>query len=103
MADHHLGQSNAASSAEEKRTTRQKSARRLPIMLGGLILAVLLVLWLWPREKDEKEASKETAAEVEGEPNEVALPPEAMKTAGNEIGQVTERPAVALVSVAGAV
>src|SRR6266542_2949922 len=122
MADHHLGQSNAASSAEEKRTTRQKgarhterqdanegparfaiSARRLPIMLGGLILAVLLALWLWPREKDEKEASKETAAEVEGEPNEVALTPEAMKTAGIEIGQVTERPAVALLSVAGAV
>jgi len=122
MADHHLGQSNAASSAEEKRTTRQKgarqterqdanegparfaiSARRLPIMLGGLILAVLLVLWLWPREKDEKEASKETAAEVEGEPNEVALTPEAMKTAGIEIGQVTERQAVALLSVAGAV
>src|SRR6266511_684964 len=119
MADHHLGQSNAASSAEEKRTTRQKgarhterqdanegparfaiSARRLPIMLGGLILAVLLALWLWPREKDEKEASKETAAEVEGEPNEVALTPEAMKTAGIEIGQVTERPAVALLSVA---
>jgi len=122
MADHHLGQSNAASSAEEKRTTRQKgarhmerqdanegparftiSARRLPIMLGGLILAVLLALWLWPREKDEKEASKETAAEVEGEPNEVALTPEARKTAGIEIGQVTERPAVALLSVAGAV
>src|SRR5262249_57289096 len=77
-------------------------ARRLPIMLAGLILAVLLALWLWPREKDEKEASKETVAEAQGEPNEVALTPEAMKTAGIEIGQVTERPAVALLSVAGA-
>ena len=122
MADHHLGQSNAASSVEEKGTSRQEGARhtarqdgdsgparftihrrRLPIMLAGLTLAVLLALWLWPREKDEKETSKETAAEVEGEPNEVALTPEAMKTAGIEIGQVTERQAVALLSVAGAV
>src|SRR5499433_3423737 len=122
MADHHLDQSNAASPVEEKRTTRQKGAghterqdanegparfairaRRLPIMLAGLILAVLLALWLWPREKDEKEASKETVAEAQGEPNEVALTPEAMKTAGIEIGQVTERLAVTLLSVAGAV
>jgi cobalt-zinc-cadmium efflux system membrane fusion protein len=122
MADHHLGQSNAASSIEEKGTSRQEGARhaarqdtnegparfairarRLPIILAGLTLAVLLALWLWPREKDEKEASKETAAEVEGEPNEVALTPEAMKTAGIEIGQVTERPAVAPLNVAGTV
>jgi len=72
-------------------------------MLAGLILIVLLALWLWPREKDEKEASKETAAKVESEPNEVALTPEAMKTAGIETGQVTERPAVAQLSVAGSV
>src|SRR5262245_1593262 len=122
MADHHLGQSNADSSVEEKHISRQEGARhtaregedagpgrfasrarRLTIILAGLILAVLLALWLWPREKDEKEASKETAAEVEGEPNEVTLTPEAMKTAGIEIGQVTERLAVTLLSVAGAV
>jgi len=122
MADHHLDQSNAASSIEEKGASRQESARqaarqdsnegparfalralRLPAMIAGLILIVLLALWLWPREKDEKEGSKGTAAEVQGEPNEVALTPEAMKTAGIEIGQVTERPAVALLSVAGAV
>src|SRR5215468_788324 len=122
MADHHLDQSNATSSIEEKGASRQESARqaarqdsnegparfalralRLPAMIAGLILIVLLALWLWPREKDEKEGSKGTAAEVQGEPNEVALTPEAMKTAGIEIGQVTERPAVALLSVAGAV
>jgi membrane fusion protein, heavy metal efflux system len=122
MADQNLDQSNAASSVEEEGTSRQESARqaarqdsnegparfalralRLPAMVAGLILAVLLALWLWPREEDEKEGSKETAAEVQGEPNEVALTPEAMKTAGIEIGQVTERPAVALLSVAGAV
>src|SRR5262245_45953558 len=122
MADNHLGHSNAASSAEEKRTSRQEGARltagqggdagparfairarRLPIILAGLTLAVLLALWLWPREKDEKEASKGTAAEVEGEPNEVALTQEAMKTAGIEISQVAERPAVAPLNVAGTV
>ena len=122
MADHHLGQSNATSSIEEKGASRQESARqaarqdsnegparfalralRLPAMIAGLILIVLLAFWLWPREKDEKEGSKGTAAAVEGESNEVALTPEAMKIAGIEIGQVTERPAVALLSVAGAV
>src|SRR5262249_44495978 len=122
MADHHLDQSNATSSIEEKGVSRQESARqaarqdsndgparlalralRLPAMIAGLILIVLLALWLWPREKDEKGGSKVTAAEVEGEPNEVALTPEAIKTAGIEIGQVTERPVVALLSVAGAV
>src|SRR5262247_1568354 len=122
MADNHLDQSNATSPIEEKGTSRQEGARhaarqdtnegparfairalRLPALIAGLILIVLLAFWLWPREKDEKEASKETAAEVEGEPNEVALTPEAMKTAGIEIGQVTERPAVAPLNVAGAV
>lgn len=122
MANQHPNQLDTDPSIEEKRTARQEearrtarqreearparfalSARRLLIMLAGLILAVMLALWLWPREKDEKEASKETAAEVESEPNEVALTPEAMKTAGIETGQVTERPAVAQLSVAGTV
>jgi membrane fusion protein, heavy metal efflux system len=122
MADHHPHPLNTDHPTEERRTSRQEAprhtaiqdgdarparfatrARRLLIGLAGLILGVLLTLWLWPREKDEKEASKETAAEVEGEPNEVALTPEAMKTAGIEIGQVTERPAVAPLNVAGAV
>jgi membrane fusion protein, heavy metal efflux system len=122
MADHHLGQSNATSSIEEKGTSRQEGAchaarqdtnegparfairaLRLPAMIAGLILIVLLAFWLWPREKDEKEGSKGTAAEVKGELNEVALTPEAMKTAGIEIGQVTERPAVAPLNVTGTV
>src|SRR5262245_32594359 len=122
MADNHLDHSNATSPIEEKGTARPEGARhaarqdtnegparfairalRLPALIAGLILIVLLAFWLWPREKDEKEASKETAAEVEGEPNEVALTPEAMKTAGIEIGQVTERPAVAPLNVDGEV
>ena len=113
MADHHLDQSNATSSIEEKGASRQDTnegparfairALRLPAMIAGLILIVLLAFWLWPREKDEKEGSKGTTAEVEGESNEVALTPEAIKTAGIEIGQVAERPAVAPLNVAGTV
>ncbi|MBO0725291.1 MAG: efflux RND transporter periplasmic adaptor subunit [Blastocatellia bacterium] len=122
MADRHFGQSNTDCSVEEKSAAPQEVARhtarsdgdakparfalRMPhllIGLAGLILAVLLALWLWPREKEEREAPKETAAGVEGESNEVALTPEAIKTAGIEIGQVSERPAVARLSVAGAV
>jgi membrane fusion protein, heavy metal efflux system len=122
MADHHLEQVDTDPSAEEKATARQEEARhtarqdgdvkpvrfaprtrRLVVMLAGVILVVMLAFWLWHREKDEKEASKETAAEVEGEPNEVALTPEAMATAGIETGEVTERPAVAQLSVAGTV
>jgi membrane fusion protein, heavy metal efflux system len=122
MADHHLGQSNATSSIEEKGASRQESARqaarqdsnegparfalralRLPAIIAGLILIVLLTFWLWPREKNEKVGAKGTAAEVEGESNEVALTPEAIKTAGIEIGQVAERPAVAPLNVAGTV
>jgi membrane fusion protein, heavy metal efflux system len=122
MADRHLGQSNTDSTVEEKRAAQQGRARhttqpnedakpargairarRLPIMLAGLILITLFAIWPWPHEKEGKKASKETAAEVGGEPNEVALTPEAMKTAGIEIGQVAERPAVALLSVAGEV
>lgn len=122
MADNHLDQSNTDPSSEEKRTSRQSAARhttrqngdvehgrfdirahRLAIMFAGLILIVLLAFWLWSREKGEKEIPKEAAVEVESEPNEVALTPEAIKTAGIEIGQVAERPAVATLSVAGTV
>jgi membrane fusion protein, heavy metal efflux system len=104
MADRNLNQPDTDPSieaVEEKRKSPQ--ARRLPVALAGLILIVALALWLWPRENDGKEASKEAAAEVESEPNEVALTPEAIKTAGIEISQVSERPAVTRLSVAGAV
>ncbi|MGH8700721.1 MAG: efflux RND transporter periplasmic adaptor subunit [Burkholderiales bacterium] len=118
----HPDQPETDPSAEEKLTTRQEEARhtarqheevrtahlaprtrRLLLILTALILVVMLALWLWSREKGEKEAAKETTAEVEGESNEVALTPEALATAGIGIGQVTSRAAVAQLSVAGTV
>jgi membrane fusion protein, heavy metal efflux system len=122
MADNHLDQSNKDSSTEEERTSRQDRARHttrqdgdeeparfdirahhLAIMFAGLILIVLLAFWLWSSEKGEKEVPKEATVEVESDLNELALTPEAIKTAGIEIGQVTERPAVAQLNVAGTV
>src|SRR5215468_3287448 len=122
MADPHLGQSNTDHPVEEKSAAQQGEARHtsrpgedekpargairarsLPIMLAGLILIILFALWLWPREKEGREASEKTTAGIEAESNEVALTPEAIKTAGIEIGQVSERPAVARLSVAGEV
>jgi membrane fusion protein, heavy metal efflux system len=86
---------------EETRPTPR--SRRLLIIFAGLSLVIVLALWFWPRGKDKDESLKKPAAEAEAEPNEVALTPEAIKNAGIETGQVTERPAVAQLSVAGAV
>jgi cobalt-zinc-cadmium efflux system membrane fusion protein len=91
----------------EVRTARLAlRARPLLLILAALaLLTILLALWRWPRDKDEdeKKAAKATTEAAEGEANEVALTPEALKLAGIEIGEATERPAVTQLNVAGTV
>jgi cobalt-zinc-cadmium efflux system membrane fusion protein len=84
--------------------------RKLLIIVGTLILAVILALIFWPRHESANRkqanasAEKEQAGEhEEGAGKEVELSPEVLAAAKIETVEVTERPAVALLRVTGAV
>lgn len=84
--------------------------RNLFFVVGALVLAVVLAFVFWPRHEnaDKKpakaSAEKEAGGEhEEGAGKEVELSPEALAAAKIETYAVTERPAIALLRVTGAV
>jgi cobalt-zinc-cadmium efflux system membrane fusion protein len=86
--------------------------RNVVIIASVAVVAILaiFVLILWSYRRDTKqsanagaEVTKEVETKEAGESKEVVLSPEALKTAGIEIAGVTQRPAVALLTVTGAV
>lgn len=86
--------------------TGRISPRLRLVLIGAaliLFLVILKLLLLPARKPVESAAVQKETTQNESEPNEVTLPAEAQATAGIEIVGVTERPAVALLSVTGAV
>jgi cobalt-zinc-cadmium efflux system membrane fusion protein len=84
--------------------------RNLLIIIGMAVLVSVIALLLWPRhesaDKNRKDASTEfkQADEHEEEAGSVVeLSPAAFAAAGIEIVELTERPAIALLRVTGAV
>ncbi len=86
--------------------------RNLLILAGAVLLVAVIAFMMWPRKQSATRAgekanseSKESAGHHEGEEEgeEVELSPEALAAAGIEIVSVTQRPAVALMRVTGAV
>ncbi|HKQ05621.1 MAG TPA: efflux RND transporter periplasmic adaptor subunit [Blastocatellia bacterium] len=84
--------------------------RNLLFIVGALVLALILALIFWPRHKSAGPSDSRAGAGAErgekreeGAGSEVELSPEAMTAAGIEIVAVTQRPAVALMRVTGAV
>ncbi len=87
-------------------------ARNNSLLIGAVAAALTLVLALilWAGRDSANPNGQKTGAEAEhgdehgpGEANEVQLSPQALAAAGIEIAGVTQRPAVALLRVTGAV
>jgi membrane fusion protein, heavy metal efflux system len=98
----------------ESTTTRQPPSRARNIVVISCValvaLVAILALLFWPRgeaAKQQEQSGSEAAEQGEkkeaGEARDVVLTPDAMKAAGIEITGVTRRPAVALLTVTGAV
>lgn len=84
--------------------------RNLLIVAGAVVLALVLALILWAGKDSAISNDQKAGAEAEtddehgaGEASEVELSPEALAAAGIEIVGVTQRPAVSLLRVTGAV
>jgi membrane fusion protein, heavy metal efflux system len=78
--------------------------RNWVISIAALSLVVVLALLLWPRrDKPNVQSKAESEHNDEGSQSEVSLSAEALAAAGIEIVSVTERPAIALLRVTGAV
>jgi cobalt-zinc-cadmium efflux system membrane fusion protein len=83
--------------------------RNLLIIVGTAVLLGVLALFLWPRHESASKrqgnavAENNNAEEDAKAGNEVVLSPTTLAAAGIEIVSVTERPAVALLRVTGAV
>ena len=89
-------------------TTYATRNRNLVIVFALVVVmamaVVTLALVFWKRNQTRKQSPPPAADTKEtGEPNEVVLSAAAMKTAGIEIVGVTQRPAVALMTVTGSV
>src|SRR2546429_4639836 len=90
------------------RPSRQRNAIVIASVAAIAVIAIFVVL-LWSYRRNTKppntgaEAAKGAETKEAGEAKEVVLSPEALKTAGIEIAGVTQRPAVALLTVTGAV
>ena len=89
--------------------TRFSENRNLMIIAGSVVLVAVLALIIWSRggsaarDKQSVSVDVKEGAEHQGEGTEVELSPEALAAAGIEIVAVTQRPAVALLRVTGAV
>jgi membrane fusion protein, heavy metal efflux system len=89
----------------------RKSPRRnvfIIVVVAIVALAAIVTLVLWSRSRQTKQQpgsdeAKQGETKDAGEPNEVVISPEALKAAGIEVVGVTQRPAVALQTVTGAV
>jgi cobalt-zinc-cadmium efflux system membrane fusion protein len=95
--------------ADAHRSSRQRNVIVVASVAVIAVIAIFVVLF-WSYKRNTKPASNSgaevaKAAETKeaGESKEVVLSPEALKTAGIEIAGVTQRPAVALLTVTGAV
>src|SRR2546430_1703761 len=91
------------------RPSRQRNTIVIASVAVVAVIAIFVVL-LWSYRRSTKlpanagaEVTKEAGAKEAGDSKEVVLSPEALKTAGIEIAGVTQRPAVALVTVTGTV
>jgi cobalt-zinc-cadmium efflux system membrane fusion protein len=91
------------------RSSRQRNVIVLASVAVVAVIAIFAVL-LWSYRRNTKlpantsaEVTKGAETKEAGESKEVVLSPEALKTAGIEIAGVTQRPAVALLTVTGAV
>jgi cobalt-zinc-cadmium efflux system membrane fusion protein len=97
---------------ESTTTMRQPSGARKLVFISCVAivaLAAILALLFWPRgqsagkPKESAEASAPGEEKESKESKDIVLSAEAIKAAGIEIAGVTERPAVALLSVTGTV
>lgn len=78
--------------------------RNALIFVGAVSLVVALALILWPRGyKAKVQSTAESEHSDEAGEGEVSLSAEALAAAGIEVVSVTERPAIALLRVTGAV
>lgn len=89
---------------------RPSRQRNLIVVASVAVVAIIAIfaLLLWSYRRDAKQPAgvdeaKQNETKAAGESKEVVLSPEALKTAGIEIAGVTQRPAVALLTVTGAV
>lgn len=102
---------NQSDAPESPAVEMAQSPRRNLIIIGvvaivALITILSLVLWLRGRQTRPQAGSdeaKQSENKDAGEPQEVVISPEALMAAGIEIVGVTQRPAVALLTVTGAV
>lgn len=89
-------------------SSRQRNVIVVASVAVIAVIAIFVVL-LWSYRRNTKppntgaEVTKGAETKEAGEAKEVVLSPEALKTAGIEIAGVTQRPAVALLIVTGAV
>jgi cobalt-zinc-cadmium efflux system membrane fusion protein len=95
--------------SDADRPSRQRNIVVIASVAVVAIIAILVAL-LWSYRRETKpspnagtEVGKKANNKEAGESKEVILSPEALKTAGIEIAGVTQRPAVALLTVTGAV
>ena len=83
-------------------------SRNLLILAAAMIAVGVIVLTMWPRHQsanpEQEKAKAKATDEREGKGGgEVELSPQALAAAGIEVVAVTERPAIALPRVTGAV
>ncbi len=102
MGEHTDGEPNV------RKTFLSSRNRNLLIILGTTVLLVVMALFLWPRHESANKNGNVAAESKEAEEdakagNEVVLSPTTLAAAGIETVGVTERPAVALLRVTGAV
>ncbi len=91
-----------------RKTLLSSRNRNLLIIVGATVLLVVIALFLWPRHESANKKGNAAAESKEAEEdakagNEVVLSPATLTAAGIEIVGVTERPAVDLLRVTGAV
>lgn len=90
-----------------RKTLISSRNRKLLIVVVTAVLLVVIAMFLWPRHESANKKGNsvegKTSEEDTNAGNEVVLSPATLTAAGIEIVGVTERPAVALLRVTGAV
>ena len=90
----------------EPRPLRSTRSRNRNLAIGVVaVVALLIMFWIyWSRASQTQSTQKAKATESQTEtPSEVIVPTEALSAIGIEIAGVTQRPAIALLTVTGSV
>lgn len=112
--EHDIVQVSISESSELKNSSSSSSERKRNLPVWGLVVGIFFIVllvgvWLWTRGNNAGTTTEKATTEKDkegghaDESKEVKLESEALEAAGIEIEGVTQRPAVTLLKVTGAV